>query len=116
MKFVPAPVRTKVAKTVLTSKPEEFRPLTESEVKTNMAELHGMIVELVESEIVQRFTTSPGEPAISSADAMGVAIAAMAAAEGLLAVKALGAGLPVEKVREIHDRIYTAVLREEMPK
>jgi len=121
MKFVPAKTFPKPKQPPPPAQPgageppqEEFRFLTPEEVKTNVMGLSMKIVDFVKNEIVQRFTTPPDELAITSADGMQVAIASMAAAEGILAVEALKAGLPVEKVREIHDNIFTATLRSQM--
>ncbi len=106
MKFTPA---------VKSATAPRFRYLTPSELQKHAAELSSMIVLLVQEEAARRLATPPEELPFTSADGMQVVISAMAAAEGILAVEALKAGLPVEKVREIHDTIFTAVLRRQMP-
>lgn len=112
MKFVPAKTPAEMPKPVKPA--EEFRYLTPEEVKLNVVSLSQGIVEFVKNDIVRRFTTPPGEPPITSADGMQVAIASMAAAEGILAIEALKAGLPVEKVREIHDSVFAITLRSQL--
>lgn len=113
MKFIPA-TKVPIAKAPAASPGVQFRYLTSGETKIHAAELSGMIVKLVQNEVVRRLTTPPGEPEFTSADGMQVAISAMAAAEGILAVEAFKTGLPIEKIREIHDNIFTAVLRRQM--
>lgn len=91
--------------------PNQFRFLTPKEITEHSAGLSVAIANVIEKEVMQRFKTEPGAPEITTADAMQVAINALAMTEGLFSLRACSAGIPPEKVREIRDSIYATTLR-----
>lgn len=101
-------------KFVLKPKPgAKFRALTSSEIKDHSAELSSAITNFALGEVKRRF--GGGKPPVGAADAMQVAMTAMAIAEGLLTIEALKTGLPVQKLREIHDKLVMEIMQRHRP-
>jgi len=90
---------------------DDFRYLTPEEVKASVVALSNEITNFVKKFVVDRFKTDPKDPAITSADGMQVAVAAMAAAEAFLVVEALKTGLPASKVLDIRERVFAGTVQ-----
>jgi len=93
---------------VKTVTPTRF--LTSGEIKDQSSTLSDKIVGFVMDEINERFSMPVGQPQITQADALQVAINALAIASAIIVLEGANAGLTLEKAREIHDALYRAAL------
>lgn len=93
---------------VKTVAPTRF--LTSNEIKDQSSTMSDKIVNFVMDEINERFSMPVDQPQITQADALQVAINALAIASAIIVLEGANAGLTLEKAREIHDALYKAAL------